>query len=322
MAGHGRTRNDASMIPDEKAIETIKNRKGAILRLGRYLFGHWPLLSLALVMNIVSNSLALVGPMLSGYAIDAIQPGRGQVDFSRMFRYAAWMAPFIQSAFFRDKFCCPCISEGLFCLIMGEVSSHINIFKDGILKDYIILEYHTEVHHGPYNTPIVFRPVISLHGLPVFLPEPLDGARFLTVGFERFLSRNHLLGKSVEAPKTCRPFPEEGLCPGSDETGDKTGEGNRKKEYQHQPLRNSYHHGEGTGHSDDGSQNLYQIRGQGFIDRINIIKDAADDITGLMGIIIPYRKRQHLIKDIFPHPISHFSADDDHQYGENVGQHG
>lgn len=94
MAGHGRTRNDASMIPDEKAIETIKNRKGAILRLGRYLLGHWPLLSLALVMNIVSNSLALVGPMLSGYAIDAIEPGRGQVDFSRMFRYAAWMAIF------------------------------------------------------------------------------------------------------------------------------------------------------------------------------------------------------------------------------------
>lgn len=94
MAGHGRTRNDASMIPDEKAIETIKKRKGAILRLGRYLLGHWPLLSLALVMNIVSNSLALVGPMLSGYAIDAIEPGRGQVDFSRMFRYAAWMALF------------------------------------------------------------------------------------------------------------------------------------------------------------------------------------------------------------------------------------
>ena len=27
MAGRGRTRNDASMIPDEKAIETIKSEK-------------------------------------------------------------------------------------------------------------------------------------------------------------------------------------------------------------------------------------------------------------------------------------------------------
>ncbi len=94
MAGRGRTRNDASMIPDEKAIETIKKRKGAIVRLGKYLSRHWFLLSLALIMNVVSNSLALVGPMLSGYAIDAIEPGPGRVDFSAMFYYAAWMALF------------------------------------------------------------------------------------------------------------------------------------------------------------------------------------------------------------------------------------
>lgn len=94
MAGRGRTRSDASMIPDEKAIETIKKRKGTIVRLGRYMLRHWPLLTLALVMNVISNSLALVGPMLSGYAIDAIEPGPGLVDFSRMFYYAAWMALF------------------------------------------------------------------------------------------------------------------------------------------------------------------------------------------------------------------------------------
>ena len=72
MAGRGRTRSDASMIPDEKAIETIKKRKGTILRLGGYLFRYWPLLTAALIMNLVSNALALVGPMLSGYAVDAI----------------------------------------------------------------------------------------------------------------------------------------------------------------------------------------------------------------------------------------------------------
>ena len=89
MAGRGRTRNDASMIPDEKAIETIRKRKGTILRLGRYLLGYWPLLTLALVMNLAGNALALVGPLLSGYAIDAIEPGMGRVNFSLMFRYAA-----------------------------------------------------------------------------------------------------------------------------------------------------------------------------------------------------------------------------------------
>ncbi len=94
MAERGRTRSDASMIPDEKALETIRNRKGTILRLGGYLFKYWPLLGLALVMNIAGNGLALLGPMLSGRAVDAIQPGPGHVDFSLMFHYAALMALF------------------------------------------------------------------------------------------------------------------------------------------------------------------------------------------------------------------------------------
>ena len=52
------------------------------------------LLLVALLLTVGSNLLALIGPMLSGYAIDAIEPGRGNVDFTRVFHYAAWMAGF------------------------------------------------------------------------------------------------------------------------------------------------------------------------------------------------------------------------------------
>ncbi len=52
------------------------------------------LLLLAVIMTVGSNLLALVGPMLSGYAIDAIEPGMGKVEFSRVFHYAGWMAAF------------------------------------------------------------------------------------------------------------------------------------------------------------------------------------------------------------------------------------
>ena len=52
------------------------------------------LLLLAFIMTVGSNLLALVGPMLSGYAIDAIEPGMGKVEFSRVFHYAGWMAAF------------------------------------------------------------------------------------------------------------------------------------------------------------------------------------------------------------------------------------
>ena len=43
-------------------------------------------------MTIASNLLALLGPLLSGYAVDAVEPGVGKVDFQRVFFYAGWMA--------------------------------------------------------------------------------------------------------------------------------------------------------------------------------------------------------------------------------------
>lgn len=47
----------------------------------------------AIVLTFASNGFALVGPMLSGKAIDAIA-GPGQVDFSTVFFYAGWMILF------------------------------------------------------------------------------------------------------------------------------------------------------------------------------------------------------------------------------------
>lgn len=82
------------MAEDQKKYEKPKNRKGTILRLGTYLmqYRYWVLL--ALLLTIGSNLLALVGPMLSGYAIDAIEPGIGKVDFSKVFYYAGMMVVF------------------------------------------------------------------------------------------------------------------------------------------------------------------------------------------------------------------------------------
>ena len=82
------------MAEGKKKYEKPKNRKGTILRLGMYLmqYRYWVLLALALTIG--SNLLALVGPMLSGYAIDAIEPGIGKVDFLRVFYYAGMMVLF------------------------------------------------------------------------------------------------------------------------------------------------------------------------------------------------------------------------------------
>lgn len=91
MANHGRT--DGVEVKGS-ALSYMREKKGTLGRLAGYLLHYKGRLALALFMTVVSNSLALVGPLLSGYAVDAIGPGKGQVDFGRVFFYAGWMAAF------------------------------------------------------------------------------------------------------------------------------------------------------------------------------------------------------------------------------------
>ncbi len=82
------------MAEGQKKYEKPKNRKKTVLRLGSYMIQYKYLVLLALGLTLGSNLLALVGPMLSGYAIDAIEPGAGKVDFVRVFYYAWLMVVF------------------------------------------------------------------------------------------------------------------------------------------------------------------------------------------------------------------------------------
>ena len=63
-------------------------------RLWKYLSRFKWLLILAVILNAGSNGLALIGPKLSGAAIDAIKPGVGAVDFPSVFRYCGLMLVF------------------------------------------------------------------------------------------------------------------------------------------------------------------------------------------------------------------------------------
>lgn len=63
-------------------------------RLWHYVSHYKLYLITAIVLTMCSNILALVGPMLSGFAIDAIEPGKGRVVFKTVFYYAGWMIAF------------------------------------------------------------------------------------------------------------------------------------------------------------------------------------------------------------------------------------
>lgn len=69
--------------------------RGYVLKkLGKYLLEYKGMLFLAIILTICGNLFGLVGPTLSGKAIDAIEPGKGNVDFPTVFKYAALMVIF------------------------------------------------------------------------------------------------------------------------------------------------------------------------------------------------------------------------------------
>lgn len=75
-------------------LKTLRQKKNTLRRLGQYLLRYRLLLCIALAATVVSNLFALIGPLLSGYAIDAIGPGPGRVEFNRVFHYAGLMVVF------------------------------------------------------------------------------------------------------------------------------------------------------------------------------------------------------------------------------------
>lgn len=77
-----------------KANKRKRYSRGTIFRLGKYMMHYKWLLMLALLCTLGSNLFSLIGPRLTGFAIGAIEPGKGAVDFERVFYYAAWMAVF------------------------------------------------------------------------------------------------------------------------------------------------------------------------------------------------------------------------------------
>jgi ATP-binding cassette subfamily B protein len=77
----------AGKRPRVRVLKTIR-------RLWRYFGASGIRIVLVILLAVFSNLLALLGPLFSGRAIDAIEPGKGAVAFDRVFQYCLWMAGF------------------------------------------------------------------------------------------------------------------------------------------------------------------------------------------------------------------------------------
>lgn len=74
--------------------EKPKDRKKVLKRLWKYLYMHKGYIIVAVTLSVLSNLLAIVGPKLSGDAIDAIGTTAGNVNFQKVFYYCALMIVF------------------------------------------------------------------------------------------------------------------------------------------------------------------------------------------------------------------------------------
>ncbi len=75
--GMGNSRSLSSARVDQP--QTKEQKRRVLLRMGKYLFAHPILVTLALVLMLSSNLLALAGPKISGAAIDLIELGKGNI---------------------------------------------------------------------------------------------------------------------------------------------------------------------------------------------------------------------------------------------------
>lgn len=78
----------------EKEPVSVKRQAKVLVRLWKYLAKFKGTLILACIMTVLSNLLALIGPRLSGAAIDAMAGGVGKVDFPKVMLFCALMLVF------------------------------------------------------------------------------------------------------------------------------------------------------------------------------------------------------------------------------------
>lgn len=88
--GSSMNKNNKDGLPSSKITE----KKHTLKRVMSYLLEYKFLMLVAVLLSIGSNMLALIGPMLSGYAIDSINLGKGAVNFSKVFYYCGIMVGF------------------------------------------------------------------------------------------------------------------------------------------------------------------------------------------------------------------------------------
>ena len=179
-----------------------------------------------------------------------------------------------------------------------------------------------EVYRGACHAPVVVGVVVGVHrGLVPLVEAPHHGG-LLVVGLGGLLPGDHLLHKAVELPQLYGPLVEQGPHFFRHVPGEQDGHGDGDGEHQHQQGGDEHHHQEGAHHRNGAGGDLQQVVGEGGVHRIDVVRDAGDDVPGLVGVEVPHRQLGQLVKELLAHLEDDLLAQVDHQNGQGVGQGG
>ncbi|MBQ8907708.1 MAG: ABC transporter ATP-binding protein [Clostridia bacterium] len=122
------------MTNQKNEKQPIRNKKGLFLRLSKYVLQQWPIFIPAVLLTLLSNQLALMGPRFSGAAIDAIG-AKGGVDFA-----AVW----------------PNVIKMLVCYAASAILSYLLAFMMVRLSQRIIYKMRKQVFEKLTSLPVSY----------------------------------------------------------------------------------------------------------------------------------------------------------------------
>ena len=175
---------------------------------------------------------------------------------------------------------------------------------------------------GARDAGIILAFIVGLHHLAVERVQLAGDAALLMVGLERLHARYFFLDKVVQLAHLARAQAEQRVGAGGDKAGDENAERNGDDKHQHQHGGQAQHHHKRAEDGDKAGQDADHIRGQGGVDGVDIIENAADDIAHRMGIKEAHRHIGNVVKQVAAHAQRDPAADIHHRDRQEIAHDG
>ena len=175
-----------------------------------------------------------------------------------------------------------------------------------------------EVYRRTERRAVIFRIVISIHGIFVAGVESAADFLLAVVCLNRAAAGDHFLRIAVQLTELAGALREKGAHFFGTIACKENGCGNGDDENEDHGLRDLPHEDERTDNGVKARHDLHKVVGKGGVYGVDVVRDAADDITCRMGIKVIDGKRGEFFKHLLTHAVNDSLAESDHEHGEQI----